>query len=84
MGDCALLAQCLDKLARQHPGTKFVRILSTDCIPSYPDANLPTVLLYRHTQLKQHIVGLGLYGGRNATPEGTPHVCCALHTGGMC
>ena len=47
-----------------------MRIISTECIANYPDQNLPTVLLYRSTQLKQHIVGLGLFGGRNTTPEG--------------
>ena len=70
VGDCGLLAQCLDDLAAKHPGTKFVKIISTDCIPKYPDQNLPTVLLYRNTQLKQHLVGLPLYGGRNTTPAG--------------
>ena len=70
VGDCGLLAQCLDDLAAKHPGTKFVKIISTDCIPKYPDQNLPTVLLYRNTQLKQHLVGLLLYGGRNTTSAG--------------
>ena len=70
VGDCGLLAQCLDELAVKHPGTKFVKIISTDCIPKYPDQNLPTVLLYRNTQLKQHLVGLLLYGGRNTTSAG--------------
>ena len=70
VGDCGLLAQCLDELAVTHPGTKFVKIISTDCIPKYPDQNLPTVLLYRNTQLKQHLVGLLLYGGRNTTSAG--------------
>ena len=74
VGDCGLLAQCLDSLAAQYPGTKFVKIISTDCIPKYPDQNLPTVLLYHNTQLKQHLVGLPLYGGRHTTPEGEAHV----------
>ena len=41
--DCAILAQCLGELAGRYPGTKFVKIVSTDCIPHYPDGNLPTV-----------------------------------------
>ena len=82
IGDCGLLAQCLETLAREHSRTKFVRIISTECIPNYPDQNLPTILLYRRTQLQQHLVGLGLYGGRNTTAEGKLllHCLSASHT----
>jgi len=33
--------------APSNPSIKFVQILSTRCIQNYPDANLPTILLYR-------------------------------------
>ena len=44
--------QVLGKWLAQHaapanPSLKFVQILSTRCIQNYPDANLPTILLYR-------------------------------------
>ncbi len=32
-GASALMSQCVDELAAQYPRTKFVRIVSTDCIP---------------------------------------------------
>ncbi len=32
-GPSALIGQCLDELAEHYPHTKFVRIISTDCIP---------------------------------------------------
>ncbi|KAI8544468.1 hypothetical protein RHMOL_Rhmol08G0299200 [Rhododendron molle] len=35
--ECGLLLQCLEALATKYPGTKFVKIMSTDCIPNYPD-----------------------------------------------
>lgn len=67
---CGILEQCFRELAPKYPGTKFLKILSTDCIPGYPDGNLPTVLLYRDTKCEQHIVGLVPWGSRFVTPEG--------------
>ncbi|GIL62025.1 hypothetical protein Vafri_16344 [Volvox africanus] len=67
---CELLQQCLDELAAKYPSTKFVRIISTDAIPKYPDANLPTILLYHDTRCLKHAVGLGQFGGpKRITPE---------------
>ncbi|EFJ52372.1 hypothetical protein VOLCADRAFT_79158 [Volvox carteri f. nagariensis] len=67
---CGLLQQCLDELAAKYPSTKFVRIVSTDAIPKYPDANLPTLLLYHDTQCLKHSVGLNVFGGpKRITPE---------------
>ncbi len=67
--DCAILLQCLGELAARHPNTKFVRIVSTDCIPGYPDANLPTLLLYRDTKCLKTLVGLRSFGGRATSPD---------------
>lgn len=64
-----LMGSCLTELACKHPGTKFVRIVSTDCIPNYPDCNLPTLLVYHNGACKQHLVGLAQFGGRLTTPE---------------
>ena len=66
---CQLLGECLDELARKYPGTKFVRIISTNCIPNYPDQNLPTLLLYHNRACVKHLVGLAQFGGKRATPE---------------
>ncbi|KAG2487416.1 hypothetical protein HYH03_013984 [Edaphochlamys debaryana] len=77
---CGLLQQCLDELAAKYPSTKFLRIVATDAIPSYPDANLPTVLLYHDTQCLQNAVGLGVFGGaKRITPE---QVAMVLNTWG--
>lgn len=66
---CQLLGECLDDLARKYPSTKFVRIISTSCIPNYPDQNLPTILLYHNRACVKHLVGLAQFGGKRATPE---------------
>ena len=60
---------CLGELAQRYPNTKFVKIVSTDCIPNYPDDNLPTVLLYKDTKCLQHVVGLRTFGGKSTSPE---------------
>lgn len=65
----ALLGECLTELAKKHPQTKFVKIISTECIPNYPDKNLPTVLIYKDTKCLQHLIGLGPFGGPRTTPE---------------
>lgn len=73
--DCELLLQCLEELAKKYPATKFVKIISTDCIPNYPDRNLPTVLVYNNGAVKANYVGLHSFG-RRCTPEGVALVLC--------
>lgn len=67
--ECQVLGRCLDEVAAKYPATKFVKIVSTECIRDYPDANLPTVLVYNHTNVKATLVGLHRFGGRRCTPE---------------
>lgn len=68
--ECGLLLRCLEELATKYPATKFVKIISTDCIPNYPDCNLPTLLVYNNGAVKANYVGLHNFG-RRCTPEGT-------------
>ncbi|XP_025406518.1 viral IAP-associated factor homolog [Sipha flava] len=58
---CALLTEHLNHLARKFPATKFVKSISTTCIPNYPDANLPTIFIYNEGDLKQQLVGPRLF-----------------------
>ena len=67
--ECKLLSDMLDVLAGRFPATKFMRIISTHCIPQYPDRNLPTVLVYKDTKCVETLMGLLPYGGRRLTPE---------------
>ncbi|KAI8471578.1 MAG: thioredoxin-like protein [Monoraphidium minutum] len=66
---CGLLEECLRDLAREYPNTRFLKIVSTSCIPNYPDQNLPTVLVYHGGACQRHIIGLAPFGGGRATPE---------------
>lgn len=58
MDTCRLLSGYLDTLAAKYPATKFVSIVGDQCIPNYPDRNLPTLLIYRNGELHRQIVGL--------------------------
>ncbi|KAJ4980890.1 hypothetical protein NE237_031727 [Protea cynaroides] len=72
---CNQLMPCLEELASRYPETKFVKIISTDCIPNYPDRNLPTLLVYNNSAVKATYVGLHHFG-RSCTPEGVALVLC--------
>ena len=67
---CALINQFLVQLATKYPATKFLKSVSTTCIPNYPDKNLPTVFVYFEGDLKGQIVGPLEFGGINLTYEG--------------
>jgi len=67
--ECGLLMQSIEELAIKYPATKFVKIISTDCIPNYPDRNVPTLLVYNNGAVKGNYVGLHSFG-RRCTPEG--------------
>jgi hypothetical protein len=76
--ECILLGQCLDELAAKYPGTKFVKIVSTECIKNYPDFNLPTLLVYNNTNVKATLVGLQKFGDRRCTPEDVAFTLCQI------
>eukprot|EP00475_Leptophrys_vorax_P012654 TRINITY_DN19049_c0_g1_i1.p1 TRINITY_DN19049_c0_g1~~TRINITY_DN19049_c0_g1_i1.p1 ORF type:complete len:244 (-),score=13.98 TRINITY_DN19049_c0_g1_i1:219-950(-) len=78
MPACGIMSRCLDELAAAHPSTKFVRIVSTECIPRYPDANLPTLLVYRQGAVKETLVGLQPFGGRNCTAQDVAFALCKI------
>ncbi|CAH9099400.1 unnamed protein product [Cuscuta europaea] len=73
--ECRMLLQCLEDLAKRYPATKFVKIISTECIPNYPDRNLPTILVYKNTDVKATYVGTHSFG-RRCTPESVALVLC--------
>lgn len=79
---CGLLQTCLDELAGKYPSTKFLRIVSTDAIPNYPDANLPTLLVYNDTKCLQvrRAARVCVWGGGGGNRGRTASM---LH-GGMC
>lgn len=54
---CALLNMHLTELARKFPATKFLKSISTTCIPNYPDKNLPTIFVYFEGVMKSQFIG---------------------------
>jgi len=59
-----VMDQLLSTLAAKFPHTKFLKIISTQCIRNYPDTNLPTILVYRGGELVKQFVGLSQLGGK--------------------
>lgn len=66
---CQVIKHCLQQLATQYQYVKLINMQSTDCIPNYPDSNLPTLLVYRDGQCARTIVGLRTLGGNRISPE---------------
>ncbi|CAI5937163.1 unnamed protein product [Closterium sp. NIES-64] len=74
----SIISNCLSELARSHPQTKFVRIVSTECIPNYPDAHLPTLLVYHKGALKATLAGMHQFGGKNCTTQDVAFALCKV------
>ena len=53
----------LEQLARKFCDVKFLQIESTECIPDYPDRNLPTLFVYRDDDLLAQCIGPAAFGG---------------------
>eukprot|EP00771_Trimastix_marina_P002220 gnl/Trimastix_PCT/3341.p1 GENE.gnl/Trimastix_PCT/3341~~gnl/Trimastix_PCT/3341.p1 ORF type:complete len:172 (+),score=57.59 gnl/Trimastix_PCT/3341:218-733(+) len=66
---CRLVEQQMTSLARKFPNVKFLKIISTECIHNYPDANLPTLLIYHEGKILKQVVGLATLGGQDAKVE---------------
>jgi len=67
--ECRLLDACLVELAKKYNKTKFRKIISTECIPKYPDNQLPTVLIYKATKCIKTLATILPFGGRHCNPE---------------
>ncbi|KAG9294614.1 hypothetical protein G9A89_008093 [Geosiphon pyriformis] len=67
---CKLLNTHLTSLAAKHRLTKFIKIIGDQCIPNYPDRNLPTLLIYGEGDIKEQVVGAERFGGMGMTLEG--------------
>lgn len=67
---CSLINQHLSGLARKFPDVKFVKAISTTCIPNYPDRNLPTLFVYLAGDIKAQFIGPLVFGGMNLTRDG--------------
>ncbi|EHB07838.1 Phosducin-like protein 3 [Heterocephalus glaber] len=66
---CALINQHISGLARNFPDVKFVKAISTTCIPNYPDRNLPTIFVYLEGDIKAQFIGPLVFSGVNLTRD---------------
>lgn len=64
---CSLINQHFSRLARKFPDVKFIKAISTTCIPNYPDRNLPTIFVYLEGDIKAQFIGPLVFGGMNLT-----------------
>ncbi|KAG9492497.1 hypothetical protein GDO78_000800 [Eleutherodactylus coqui] len=62
---CTLINQHLAVLARKFKDVKFLKAISTTCIPNYPDKNLPTIFVYRDGEIRAQFIGPLVFGGMN-------------------
>ena len=67
---CALINQYFSRLAQKFPATKFLKSISTTCIPNYPDKHLPTIFIYFEDDMKRQFVGPLVFGGMNLKIDG--------------
>ncbi|XP_062462901.1 phosducin-like protein 3 [Pezoporus occidentalis] len=66
---CALINQHMSGLARKFRDVKFIKAISTTCIPNYPDKNLPTIIVYLEEDIKAQFIGPSVFGGMNLTRD---------------
>merc|ERR1712007_281969 len=66
---CALVNEYMNRLAPRFPTTKFIRAISSTCIPNYPDKNLPTIFVYHEGTLKSQLIGPDQFRGMNLTMD---------------
>lgn len=60
---CTLINNYMEALAAKFPQVKFIKSISTTCIPNYPDKNLPTIFVYHEDKMVQQIVGPHAFNG---------------------
>lgn len=66
---CKLINHHMTELARKFRATKFIKSVSSVCIPNYPDKNLPTIFVYYEGDMKKNFIGPLEFGGMNLTKQ---------------
>nr|XP_026694914.1 phosducin-like protein 3 [Ciona intestinalis] len=66
---CSLINQHITRLAAKFPEVKFLKSISTTCIPNFPDKNLPTLFIYKNGDLVHQWIGALHFGGMNLTQD---------------
>lgn len=66
---CSLINQHMATLAKKFPATKFLKSISTTCIPNWPDSNLPTIFIYHNGNMAKQYIGPIELRGMKLTEE---------------
>lgn len=66
---CALINQQINHLSRKYPQIKFLKSISSVCIPNFPDQNLPAMFIYHNGKIHKQMVSELSFGGMNMTVE---------------
>eukprot|EP00298_Acanthocystis_sp_HF-20_P002117 c12569_g1_i2.p1 GENE.c12569_g1_i2~~c12569_g1_i2.p1 ORF type:complete len:229 (-),score=111.04 c12569_g1_i2:76-762(-) len=61
--DAELLRAAFLEAAGKWKDVKFVQIKATDAIPNYPQNRVPTVLLYKDSNIAKQWIGISSFGG---------------------
>lgn len=67
---CSLINQYMQDLAGRFRTVKFLKSISTTCIPNFPDKNLPAMFVYFEGNVKKQLVGDLEFRGPNLTLDG--------------
>ena len=61
-----ILAQIFEYLAQKFPLVKFMKIIATNCVEKFNDADVPGVLVYQSARLMRSFVpATHFFGGKN-------------------
>jgi len=66
---CALINQQINQLSRKYPQIKFLKSISTVCIPNFPDQNLPAMFIYHNGKIHKQMVSELSFGGMNMSVD---------------
>lgn len=66
---CNVINNFFGQLAAKFPTVKFLKSISTTCIPNYPDQNLPTIFVYYEGKMKSQLVGPMAFRGTSMKLE---------------
>ena len=79
---CKMINEHLYALAQKFPQTKFIKSVSSVCIPNYPDKNLPTIFVYCEGDMKKQYIGAAEFGTSSITLPGTINVAQVISSRG--
>ncbi|KAH8581966.1 phosducin related thioredoxin fold [Cryptosporidium sp. chipmunk genotype I] len=64
--DCQIINRILaEKIAKEYGKIKFVKGISNDIVPNYPDKSLPTMIIYRNGTSISQITGSSSFKDKN-------------------